>query len=179
MMKNNKFKKKLGLKIETTDDLEEDFNNPQKEENNRKQEIEKELNTSNNRESKSNGNTNTDLIDIGKTFTLNEKRPEIEKSTDLELIKFAMNSSLKDSDLSFQWYKRIDDLAYIAKPIQIKNTKELQEPIKRDIGCEFKLIKLLTDDKQHKANFVDLPKNLKRTLNRYNDILPCKLLIII
>ena len=51
----------------------------------------------------------------------------------------------------------------------------------RDFLCEFKvkidiknqkLIKLMTEDTQHRENFIKISRNLLRN-NRYTDILPC------
>ena len=194
-------KKKFGLKIQTQDDNEEvaesfntntNTNNKQgNSEEDRETQIKIELNqvqvlqaNNNTNPNINNTTTNVNIGDSNKIIIndkyLNEEetksRPNANNSSEIELIKYSMNSSQKGIDLSFHWNKRIEDLAFVSKNIEILNEKFLLEPLKRDIGCEFKLIKLLTEDKQHKDNFIDLPKSMKR-MNRYNDILPCKLLL--
>lgn len=99
---------------------------------------------------------------------------ELKYPSELENTLKALNGKQRNSDLSYHWFSKVEDLAFVAKPILINSIRSLNNTMNRDIPCEFKLLKLITEDKEHKENFLKLPKNLNR-LNRYNDIIPCKL----
>jgi len=76
------------------------------------------------------------------------------------------------SDYSYHWVEKSKNIQIISEPFKIFIHKQFQEP-KRDIPCEYELIKLLTEDDNHKDILLQLPKSLKRH-NRYSDILPYK-----
>jgi hypothetical protein len=103
----------------------------------------------------------------------NKDRLKSNHSSDLDLIKYFLNSSNKDYDFSYHWFEKCNNLNVISKAIQINiDDKDFIEE-DRDYACEFELLKLITEDSYHKDNLIELPKSLKK-LNRYNDILPCK-----
>jgi len=108
-----------------------------------------------------------------------EERLNSKDYSELDLIKFYINSSNKNYDFSYHWFEKCNNLNDISMPIVIKtNNPGFDEPV-RDYICEFELLKLITEDNYHKENLIELPKSLKR-LNRYGfDIIPCKFLSLL
>lgn len=106
----------------------------------------------------------------------NKDRLKSNHNSELDLIRFYLNSSNKDYDFSYHWFEKCSNLSVISKAIQIniEDSNFVEET--RDYACEFELLKLITEDSYHKDNLIELPKSLKR-LNRYSDILPCKIAI--
>jgi hypothetical protein len=50
-------------------------------------------------------------------------------------------------DLSFKWVAKYENVAYIEKGILLKEFQESKEA--RDIECEFRLLRKLTETKEH------------------------------
>jgi len=98
--------------------------------------------------------------------------PELISINKLEQIKNYLNSFNKKYDYSYHWLEKSENLKIISEEIKISLNK-FKEPI-RDYGCEFELLKLITDDNNHKEQLITLPKSMKK-FNRYSDIIPCKL----
>lgn len=77
-------------------------------------------------------------------------------------------------DISYsKWISKDDNLKKLCKPIKIKNIDEELNTIiaRHDHDCELKLIKWITEDKEHKDKFVKIPKS-KVKINRDSNILP-------
>ncbi len=106
-------------------------------------------------------------LDIYKSF---QKSDDHCNTVDLTLKSFNLANYL--SDYSYHWVEKSKNIQIISEPLKIFINQQFQEP-KRDIPCEYELIKLLTEDDNHKDVLLQLPKSLKRH-NRYSDILPYK-----
>ncbi len=115
---------------------------------------------------------NSEIVDFNRGQE-NKNRLKSNYTSDLELIKYFLNSSNKDYDFSYHWFEKCNNLNVISKAIQINTDESNFTEEERDYACEFELLKLITEDSYHKDNLIEIPKSLKR-LNRYNDILPCK-----
>lgn len=103
-----------------------------------------------------------------------EERINSKSFSDIDLIKFYINSSNKNFDFSYHWFEKCTNLNNISQPISINAYDPNFIEQTRDYYCEFELLKLITEDNYHRDNLIELPKSLKR-LNRYAEILPCKL----
>lgn len=162
------YKKNFGLKIETHEDNDDLFK-----EKDTSEQISELLPLK-----KSTMKPKTsDIESPSRYFKQDNDRRTSKDSSEIELVLYSMHSSNKLADLSYHWFTEIRDLAYIAKTIKIQSRSDLVDLLLyRDLACEFKLLKLLTEDKDHKSKLIQLPKNMKR-LNRYNDILPCKFIL--
>lgn len=106
--------------------------------------------------------------------TSSQDRLVYNKLQEFELIKFYLTSPAKDFDFSYYWIETLDNASHMANPIIINLTNQIIEPPIRDYTKEFDILKLITEDSHHKANLIEVPKALKK-LNRYSDILPCKI----
>ncbi len=123
-------------------------------------------------------NENSQIANTKKlNYNRGKKRSDLSSSKDvdeLKLIKSYLTTSNIEHDYSFHWFEKCSNLSLISESIKINiNDTNFTEPT-RDYECEFQLLKLITEDSYHKENLISLPKSLKR-LNRYSDILPCKI----
>jgi hypothetical protein len=105
-----------------------------------------------------------------------QDRPDPKNVSEIDLIHFFFSSPCLYHDYSYHWLEKYSNIMKIALPIEINLNLNLVEPV-RDFPCEFELLKLICEDSQHKEMLLEVPKSLKK-LNRYTDILPCKLYII-
>ncbi|MCQ2820114.1 MAG: tyrosine-protein phosphatase [archaeon] len=106
----------------------------------------------------------------------------MEQKNPMEIIKsiedyfsgeFILND-IPNADISYKkWIIEDDNLKKLCSPIKVKNPQSEAHLILQchDHGCELKLLKWITEDKQHKEKFVKLPKTTVK-LNRDSNILP-------
>lgn len=150
-------KLKIGLKINITDnDLTE-----QKQEQTEDESITLKENSINEKFNKGVS------IDTYKTL-----QKSFDQLTIIEVTKHSFSLANYLTDYSYHWVEKSKNIQIISEPFKIFINQPFHEP-KRDIPCEYDLIKLLTDDDNHKESLLQLPKSLKRH-NRYSDILPYK-----
>ncbi len=81
------------------------------------------------------------------------------------------------SDYSYHWIEKYENIRRILLPNGFILKENYIRP-KRDIKCEYELLKLLTEDEYHKSNMINFPRSLKK-MNRYSDVIPCKLKLIL
>lgn len=80
----------------------------------------------------------------------------------------------KDLDISYKnWISKDDNLKKLSSIIRVSNILEDSQHIyeTHDHDCEHKLIKWITEDKDHKDKFVKVPKTIIK-VNRDSNILP-------
>ena len=83
-----------------------------------------------------------------------------------------INNENEEHDLSYnKWVTKDNNIKLLCTHINIPKDKELIDKIieRRDYECELKLIKWITEDKEHKNQFI---KNTKNHLNKSSEILP-------
>lgn len=73
-------------------------------------------------------------------------------------------------------FKIDENVKIINNPILLDKGSIDKVLTKRDISCEYELMKLITDEPIYKQNMVAIPKIIKNE-NRYLSILPCLSLI--
>lgn len=105
---------------------------------------------------------------------VDEIKTDSDITKEIDEIKAYFESKLKvGTDLSYEWIEKDENIKILSSIIFV-NDKNIDTLLsKHDYGCELKLIKLITEDKRHKDNFVEVPKVCNR-LNRYSNIIPCK-----
>ena len=126
----------------------------------------------NNKFSSVNSLNNISETDLNRGIKIMD-RINFEKSTEIELIHYYLKNPCYLFDFSYHWIEKNNNIKRIAEPIEIDLYSEFKEPL-RDPYCEYELIKLICDSNTHKNNLIEIPKSLKK-LNRYSDILPCKI----
>ena len=81
-------------------------------------------------------------------------------------------------DISYKWLENDENIKQLCSPFEVTlPSEENKNPFgnlkKHDYQCELKLIKWITEDEEHKNNFMKVG-NKGTKINRHNDILPYK-----
>ncbi|MCQ2820977.1 MAG: tyrosine-protein phosphatase [archaeon] len=86
-----------------------------------------------------------------------------------------MEAANYKSDLSFKYLLQNETLKKIAQPVFFSpdNSADYLEK-ERNLQTEYSILKHITGTQAHKENQINIPKLIKRTQNRYGDILPFK-----
>lgn len=163
----NTKKKKLGLKL--------NLNMDHIDENNNNENINKDIPNNNlNVEIGLMSDKDSSNINLCLNKGINKnQRPCAESTNELDLIYYYLYNPCITYDFSYYWIEKNNNIKRIAEPIKVEINSSFKEPI-RDLYCEYELIKLICDSSLQKNNFIELPKFMKK-LNRYSDILPCKI----
>ena len=76
-------------------------------------------------------------------------------------------------DLSHKWVLKYENVAEIEKGVPTHEFRESMDA--RDLDAEFRLLRKLTETKEHQLNQeVFEKKSVSSLLNRYSDLKPCK-----
>jgi len=84
---------------------------------------------------------------------------------------FLIEGPQPEHDLSYPYTERNEDLTYIQKGIRLKNFRDNIN--KRNLECEFKLLRRLTENQMYTNQFRDYNPEIVR-LDRYNQVVPFK-----
>ena len=103
----------------------------------------------------------------------NERKVLLSKNNSyLNQLLTYMESENYINDISFKHISENSYLKSVSDCIFIN--EENSSLLNRNLQSEFQLLKYITEDNLHKSTQVDLAKNLKRSNNRYSDMLPYK-----
>ena len=75
-------------------------------------------------------------------------------------------------DLSYKWVLKYQNVREIEKGVPLHEFAESMEA--RELDAEFRLIRKLTETKEHLENQEVIEKKISGKLNRYADLKPCK-----
>ena len=75
-------------------------------------------------------------------------------------------------DLSYKWVAKYENVAEIEKGVPLHEFQESMEA--RDLDAEFRLLRKLTETKEHQSNLEVIEKRKSTSLNRYAELKPCK-----
>ena len=75
-------------------------------------------------------------------------------------------------DLSYKWVAKYENVAEIEKGVPLHEFQESMEA--RDLDAEFRLLRKLTETKEHQNNLETIEKRKSSLLNRYAELKPCK-----
>ena len=75
-------------------------------------------------------------------------------------------------DLSFKWVLKYENVREVEKGVQLKDFEQSMES--RELEAEFRLLRKLTETKEHIQNQEDIDKKKSAQLNRYSELKPCK-----
>ena len=75
-------------------------------------------------------------------------------------------------DLSYKWVAKYENVAEIEKGVPLPEFQESMEA--RDLDAEFRLLRKLTETKEHQNNLETIEKRKSSILNRYAELKPCK-----
>ena len=141
----------------------EDQNEPENEEMEQKKNIEREL-------EKIRAQSSSSFPSISQN-QLNERNILLSKNNSyLNQLLTYMESENYLNDISFKHISEISSIKSISDCVFIND--ETATLSNRNFESEFRLLKYITEDNLHKSAQVDLAKSLKRSNNRYNDMLP-------
>ena len=76
------------------------------------------------------------------------------------------------ADLSYKWVAKYENVAEIEKGVPLPDFQESMEA--RDLDAEFRLLRKLTETKDHLNNLETIEKRKSSLLNRYAELKPCK-----
>ena len=78
-------------------------------------------------------------------------------------------------DLSYKWVAKYENVGEIEKGVPLPEFQESMEA--RDLDAEFRLVRKLTETKEHQENLETIEKRKSTLLNRYAELKPCKQII--
>ncbi len=78
-------------------------------------------------------------------------------------------------DLSYKWVAKYENVGEIEKGVPLPEFQESMEA--RDLDAEFRLLRKLTETKEHQENLETIEKRKSSLLNRYAELKPCKWII--
>jgi len=88
---------------------------------------------------------------------------------------FLIEGPQPEQDLSHPYVEKCDDLCYIQKGVKLKNFRANMN--KRNLDCEFKLLRRLTENQMYTNQFRDYNPEIAK-LDRYNQVMPFKHTIV-
>jgi len=89
----------------------------------------------------------------------------------MEDIQFIIEGPQPEHDLSYSYTEKNEDLNFIQKGVKLKNYRENMN--KRNLDCEFKLLRRLTENQMYTSQFRDYNPEIVK-LDRYNQVVPFK-----
>jgi hypothetical protein len=75
-------------------------------------------------------------------------------------------------DLSYKWVTKYENVREIEKGVLLKEFNDSMQA--RELDAEFRLIRKLTETKEHLSNCETFDKKTNALLNRYAELKPCK-----
>ena len=79
-------------------------------------------------------------------------------------------------DLSYKWVAKYANVGEIEKGVPLPEFQESMEA--RDLVAEFRLLRKLTETKEHQSNLETIEKRKSSLLNRYAELKPCKYILL-
>ena len=76
--------------------------------------------------------------------------------------------------MSYKWVAKYENVGEIEKGVPLPEFQESMEA--RDLDAEFRLLRKLTETKEHQNNLETIEKRKSSVLNRYAELKPCKCL---
>lgn len=74
--------------------------------------------------------------------------------------------------MSYKWVAKYENVAEIEKGVPLSEFQDSMEA--RDLDAEFRLLRKLTETKEHQNNLDTIEKRKSNILNRYQGLEPCK-----